>query len=143
MENFTPVSGLIGGLLIGLSAALLLFFNGQVAGVSGIAGGLLNLHRGEWYWRVAFIAGLVLGPVLYQIFRPLEFTFQISSSMPLLAAGGLLVGLGVRMGGGCTSGHGVCGLSRISSRSIVATITFVAAAMATVYVVRHVLGGLT
>jgi uncharacterized membrane protein YedE/YeeE len=141
MENFTPVPALIGGALIGLSATLLFLFNGRLAGISGIAGGLLSFARGDMLWRVVFLAGLIVGTLLYQVAEPATAAITITDSVPVLIAGGLIAGFGTRLGGGCTSGHGVCGISIISGRSIVATLSFVASAMATVAVVRHGLGG--
>ncbi len=141
MENFTPVPALIGGALIGLSATLLFLFNGRLAGISGIAGGLLTFARGDMLWRVVFLAGLIVGTLLYQVAEPATAAITITDSVPVLIAGGLIAGFGTRLGGGCTSGHGVCGISIISGRSIVATLSFVASAMATVAVVRHGLGG--
>jgi len=141
MENFTPLSSLAGGALIGLSAALLLWLNGQIAGISGITGGLFSGDVAERAWRVLFLAGLIAGAVLYRIAGgPLQ-AIELTPSLPLLIAGGLLVGIGTRIGGGCTSGHGVCGLGRLSTRSLAATVTFMLVAGATVFVVRHVLGG--
>jgi len=141
MENFTPVPALIGGALIGLSATLLFLFNGRLAGISGIAGGLLSFARGDMLWRVVFLAGLIVGTLLYQVVEPATAAITITDSVPVLIAGGLIAGFGTRLGGGCTSGHGVCGIGIISGRSIVATLSFVASAMATVAVVRHGLGG--
>jgi uncharacterized membrane protein YedE/YeeE len=141
MENFTPVSALAGGLLIGVSAALLLWLNGRIAGISGIAGGLISGPASDRAWRALFLIGLIGGVALYRLAGgPLE-EIELTPSLPLLAAGGLLVGIGTRIGGGCTSGHGVCGLGRLSPRSIAATVTFIVAAGATVFVVRHMLGG--
>lgn len=143
IENFTPVSALIGGLLIGSAATLLLLLNGRIAGVSGIAGGLLATNprprRNEIAWRVLFIVGLMIGAAAYGAFMPV--TIRIEAPLPVLAVGGLLVGFGTRLGSGCTSGHGVCGIARLSQRSLVATAVFVAAAMITVFLVRHVVGG--
>jgi hypothetical protein len=141
MENFTPVPALIGGALIGLSATLLFLFNGRLAGISGIAGGLLSFARGDMLWRVVFLAGLIVGTFLYQAIEPATAAITITDSVPLLIAGGLIAGFGTRLGGGCTSGHGVCGIGIISGRSILATMSFVASAIATVAVVRHGLGG--
>ena len=135
---FTPISALAGGALIGLAASLFALMAGRIAGVSGIAGGLVRPARGDIAWRVAFVAGLVLAPLLYAavIATPVV---RIEAAMPLLIAGGVLVGWGSRYGSGCTSGHGVCGLSRLSPRSLVATLTFMAAGFATVFLVRHVI----
>lgn len=135
--NFTPWSALGGGLLIGVAAAAFLLFNGRIAGISGIVGGLLRPARGDIAWRVAFVAGLVLAPLLYQLIAPLP-AMRIDASGLTLVVAGLLVGLGTRYGAGCTSGHGVCGLSRRSPRSLVATASFMVAGFAVVYLVRHV-----
>lgn len=139
---FTPWAALGGGLLIGLAAALLVLFNGRIAGISGILGGLLRPNErvaGDVGWRVAFLAGLLAAPVLYALAAPLPVP-RIEASTPVLIAAGLIVGLGTRYGAGCTSGHGVCGLSRLSPRSLVATLAFMAAGFATVFVVRHLIG---
>lgn len=140
MENFTPISALIGGGLIGLAAALLLRFNGRIAGISGIIGGLVDADRDERVWRAAFLVGLVLGPLGYSFWAGKMPPIEISSDLLMLIVGGLLVGFGTRLGGGCTSGHGVCGISRLSVRSIVATCVFMAVAVVTLYVTRHILG---
>jgi uncharacterized protein len=137
---FTPASAVTGGVVIGIAAAMLALVNGRVAGISGIVGGLLRPHGGDLAWRVAFLAGLVAAPSLYALGGP-SLSSTIDSSYPVLIAAGLLVGVGTRYAGGCTSGHGVCGLSRLSPRSLVATLAFMAAGFATVYVVRHVIGG--
>ena len=141
MTEFTPVSAAVGGLLIGLAAAVLLLANARVAGVSGILGQALLPRLGEARsWRLAFLLGLPLGAALVtRVTGPLEAT--IEASTPALVAAGLLVGFGTRLGSGCTSGHGVCGISRGSVRSIVATGTFMAVAALTVFVTRHVAGG--
>ena len=140
MENFTPVSALLGGALIGLSAVLLWLANGRIAGISGIAGGLLAPWTRDVGWRVAFILGLVAGPLLAAAVGGGRPSIAVTSSAGLLIAGGLLVGYGTRLGGGCTSGHGVCGLARLSPRSIVATGVFLTAAIVTVFVTRHLIG---
>ncbi|MEP0708247.1 MAG: YeeE/YedE family protein [Parvibaculum sp.] len=139
MENFTPVSGLVGGLLIGASAALLLVLTGRIAGISGILGSVLDRREADPGWRLAFLAGLVAAPIVYASLVPVEI--DVAASPPLLVVAGLLVGFGTRLGSGCTSGHGVCGISRLSARGIVATATFMAAGVATVFVMRHVVGG--
>jgi len=140
MESFTPISGILGGLLIGAAAALLLFLNGRIAGISGIVGGALRPAAGDLGWRLAFLAGLVLGPVLYGIAaRPVP-DITIDASLPIIVLGGFLVGFGTRLGGGCTSGHGVCGLARFSKRSAAATAVFMVAAAAVVFVARHMIG---
>ena len=137
MEGFTPVSSLAGGLLIGLAAALFMGLLGRICGVSGILGGLMAPTKGDWDWRLVFIIGLVLGALTARglDIAPREIT--LSPSLPLLIIGGLLVGLGTTIGSGCTSGHGVCGMSRFSLRSVVATVIFMAVAVATVTAVRH------
>ncbi len=140
MTSFTPLAGLAGGVLIGLSASLLMLFDGRIAGISGILGELLALRHGEIGWRLAFIAGLVAAPLLYRAFGG-ALPFTITPAGPLLITGGLLVGIGTRMGSGCTSGHGVCGLARLSKRSLAATLTFMTAGIATVFVARHLAGG--
>jgi uncharacterized membrane protein YedE/YeeE len=140
MENFTPIASLVGGALIGASAASLWLVNGRVAGISGILGGLLTPARGEIAWRLAFLLGIVVAPLLYAGAGASIAPAAITSSVPLLVLGGLLVGFGTRLGGGCTSGHGVCGMARLSPRSIVATLLFMAAGFMTVFVVRHLLG---
>lgn len=142
MEHFTPIASSIGGMLIGLAAALLLLFNGRIAGISGIAGGLFTRPpRIEIYWRVLFIVGLVAGGVVMTLVSPGLFAMTLDRSALALIAAGLLVGFGTRLGSGCTSGHGVCGISRMSPRSIVATLTFMAAGAGVVFVVQHVIGG--
>ena len=139
MENFTPISAAIGGILIGLSAALLWLMNGRVAGISGILGGLARAGGGDRLWRLAFLVGLVAAPLLYATVSGLP-AVTITSSPALLVSGGLLVGFGTRLGGGCTSGHGVCGIARLSKRSLVATAAFMASAVIVVFVLRHVIG---
>ena len=134
--NFTPWSSLAGGMLIGLAAAALLLLLGRIAGISGIVGGLLKPSKGDAGWRLAFVLGLLAAPTVYALFQPLP-EIEVTTNMPLLLAAGLLVGVGTRYGSGCTSGHGVCGLSRLSPRSLAATLAFMAAGFATVYVVRH------
>lgn len=137
--HFTPIAALTGGLLVGLAAALFVVFNGRIAGISGIVGGLLRPKRGDMAWRAAFIGGLIVAPLLYRLFAALP-EIQIDAGWPLLIVAGLIVGIGTRYGSGCTSGHGVCGLSRLSPRSMVATVTFMGAGFLTVFVVRHLLG---
>jgi hypothetical protein len=138
--HFTPLSALIGGLLIGVAAAVLILVNGRIAGVSGIIGGLLQFKTGDAGWRAAFLAGLVAAPLLYQLFTALP-EIRIDAGWPTLVLAGVLVGVGTRYGSGCTSGHAVCGLSRLSPRSLLATLTFMAMGFVTVYLVRHVLAG--
>ncbi|BBM04082.1 YeeE/YedE family protein [Microbulbifer sp. GL-2] len=134
---FTPATAFTGGALIGLASVLLLLFNGRIAGISGIIGGLLDRASGIG-WRLAFIAGMLIAPLAWQVFSALP-TIEIEAGYPTLIAAGLLVGFGSRYGSGCTSGHGVCGLSRLSIRSLVATLVFMTAGFATVFVVRHLL----
>ena len=133
---FTPWSALIGGMLIGLAAAMFALLNGRIAGISGVLGGLLKPMRGDVGWRVAFVGGLVVAPLVYGLFAALP-AVQIDASYVALVVAGLLVGIGTRYGAGCTSGHGVCGLSRLSPRSLVATLAFMGAGFVTVFVLRH------
>ena len=134
--SFTPGTALAGGVLIGLAVAVLALVNGRVAGVSGICGGLLRLNWTDMPWRLAFIAGLIVAPSVYGAFVYLP-NLKVDAGYPALIASGLLVGVGTRYAGGCTSGHGVCGLSRLSLRALVATVLFIATGAATVYVMRH------
>jgi uncharacterized protein len=134
--HFTPVASLAGGALIGIAAAMLLLFSGRVAGISGIVGGLLRPHRGDVAWRLAFVGGLLAAPALMALLGE-QTAPRIDAGFGTLVLAGLLVGAGTSYGSGCTSGHGVCGLSRLSPRSLVATLAFMAAGMAAVYVVRH------
>lgn len=136
---FTPWSALAGGALIGLAAAMFVLLNGRIAGISGIVGGLLAPRRGDVSWRVAFVLGLIMAPIVYGTFRALP-SVRIDADYGVLAVAGLVVGIGTRYASGCTSGHGVCGVSRLSPRSIVATTVFMAAGFATVYATRHLLG---
>ncbi|KQP38795.1 YeeE/YedE [Pseudorhodoferax sp. Leaf274] len=136
---FTPHAALAGGVLIGLAATIFVLFNGRIAGISGILGGLLRPSAGGVGWRLAFLAGLVAAPLAYALAAAVPRP-QIDAGWGALVAAGLLVGIGTRYGAGCTSGHGVCGLSRLSPRALVATLAFMGAGFATVYVVRHLLG---
>ena len=135
--HFTPWSSLAGGLLIGLAAAGFVLLNGRIAGISGILGGLFRPAQGDVAWRVAFLAGLVGAPLVYGLFSSLPEA-RIEAGNGTLVAAGLLVGLGTRYGAGCTSGHGVCGLSRLSPRSLIATASFMLAGFVTVFVLRYV-----
>ncbi len=126
--------------MIGASAAMFLLLNGRIAGISGILGGLLAPVRGEVGWRMAFLAGMFVAPLIYVAFGGALPAVALDASLPLLIAAGLIVGFGTRLGAGCTSGHGVCGIARLSPRSIVATLVFMATAIATVFVTRHVIG---
>ena len=139
MENFTPLSATAGGVLIGISVTLLLLFNGRIGGVSGIMNGALFASKGDRIWRLTFLAGLVLGAFVFHLLVP-DFTLPRQGyPLLLLGLGGFLIGFGTRMGGGCTSGHGICGIANLSIRSLIATLTFMATGMITVYTIRHVL----
>ena len=142
MTNFTPWSALIGGALIGLSASVLLLLNGRVAGISGILGGLVRTRApgGETSWRAMFVVGLLVGGLVLLLVRPASFG-ATPVSLPLAIVAGVFVGFGTRLGSGCTSGHGVCGLSRFSARSLAATMTFMATGAIAAFVVQHVAGG--
>lgn len=141
MAPFDPVSALVGGVLIGVASVLLMVLNGRIAGISGILGGLLSGGAGDKAWRIAFVAGLIAAPLIFAAMGQSLAQPDMPASWLVIAAAGLLVGFGTRLGSGCTSGHGVCGIARLSPRSIVATAIFMAAAVATVAIVRHVLGG--
>ena len=137
MAHFTPLQSLIGGLLIGFSTLLMIRLLGKIAGISGIVGQLWSADKDDRAWRFAFVAGLLVSPLLYALFSPLPETSVVTST-PWIIVAGLLVGFGSRLGSGCTSGHGVCGLSRLSLRSLVATLTFMATAILVVWLLRHV-----
>jgi len=141
MANFTPLSAAIGGALIGLSAVLLMLLAGRVAGVSGIAAGILGIGSTDRDWRIAFIAGLILAPVVAMLAGYAVPVPAMPASWVVVIVAGLLVGFGARLGGGCTSGHGICGIARLSKRSIVATMVFMGTAVVTVALTRHVIGG--
>ena len=136
--HFTPWSSLAGGIMIGAAAAMLVLLNGRIAGVSGILGGVLRPAGGDMAWRIAFIIGLLAAPAVYRLLT-VPSPPTIEAGFPMLLLAGLLVGAGTRYGSGCTGGHGVCGLSRRSPRSLAATLTFMAAGFATVYAIRHLL----
>jgi uncharacterized membrane protein YedE/YeeE len=137
--HFTPYASFAGGLLIGIAAAILILFNGRIAGVSGIIGQLLNGVNRDNLWRIAFVLGIVVAPAIWQAWiGDLEIEIQTNALWLIIA--GLLVGVGTSHGSGCTSGHGICGLSRFSMRSVIATLSFMISGMLTVYIVRHVLG---
>ena len=137
-NNFTPWMALAGGIVLGLASALFILFNGRVLGISGIVGGLLRPKAGDVLWRLSFLLGMLVAPSLYVAFvGPMQATIDASWAMVIVA--GLLVGLGTRYGSGCTSGHGVCGLSRLSPRSLVATLSFMAAGFITVFLLRQAL----
>ncbi|MFC0219957.1 YeeE/YedE family protein [Pseudochelatococcus lubricantis] len=142
MTQFTPLASLAGGALIGLAAVLLMAFHGRIAGLSGILAGLLPPWAGGWGWRAAFLAGAIAAPALIVAYAgDAAVSFDSAVPAPWLIGGGLIVGIGVQLGSGCSSGHGVCGLARLSRRSIAATLIFMATTAATVFVIRHVLGG--
>ena len=141
MANFTPVSAAIGGALIGISAVLLMLFTGRIAGISGIVAGLINPHASDRIWRFAFIAGLITAPIASVLFGFGVPAPQMPESYITIVVAGLLVGFGTRLGSGCTSGHGICGIARLSQRSIVATAVFMVAAIVVVALTHHVAGG--
>ncbi|MBS7539602.1 YeeE/YedE family protein [Ancylobacter lacus] len=141
MTAFTPLAALLGGALIGLSAVLLMLIEGRIAGISGMASRILPPWRGGIAPRAAFLAGLVAAPFVVQAVTGSPVAQTVSANLPLMAAAGLLVGFGAVLGSGCTSGHGVCGLARLSPRSLVATLTFMATGFLTVFLMRHLLGG--
>lgn len=141
MTEFTPLTSLAGGALIGLAAVLLMAFHGRIAGMTGILGGLLPPLAPDWAWRAAFIAGAIAAPTLVVLLSGVPVPFSSTVPTPWLVAGGVIVGIGVHFGSGCTSGHGVCGIARLSPRSIAATVTFMASTALTVFVIRHIAGG--
>jgi uncharacterized membrane protein YedE/YeeE len=140
MHNVTPFSALIGGAMIGTATALFLVLNGRIAGISGILGGLLAPMSGDMVWRLAVLAGIFAAPILYSAVGGHLPQVGLTDSVSLLVAAGILVGFGTRLGSGCTSGHGVCGIGRGSPRSIVATLIFMVAAVATVFITHHLIG---
>ena len=143
MENFTPLASFMGGVLIGLAGVIFLYFNGKICGVSGIFGGLLTAAKNDTAWRIIFIAGLFTGSLCLPMTMGGEFAApgQLDRSVLAIIVAGLLVGVGARLGSGCTSGHGVCGVGRMAPRSIVATFLFVSAGVFTAVIVNHVFGG--
>lgn len=142
MEGFTPVLSTIGGILIGLAAISLLLFNGRIAGISGIVAGILHPEKGNSLWRVVFIAGMLVGAMLIRWLHPEALAIEIDVSNAAILLAGFLVGIGTRIGNGCTSGHGVCGIGRLSIRSIVAVVIFFGSAAITSWIIRHAIGGL-
>jgi len=140
MTEFTPVTSLLGGSLIGLAAVLLMALHGRVMGVTGILSGILPPIASDWAWRAAFLVGAILAPALIIALTSRAIAFDTPLSLGAQIVGGLVVGIGAALGSGCTSGHGVCGLARFSPRSLAATITFMATALVTVFVIRHMLG---
>ena len=140
--NFTPLSALAGGILIGLSAVLLLTVNGRIAGISGILYGLVAPKKpDDLDWRILFLAGLIAAGFLYQLLNGMNTSITLEASIPIVGVGGILTGIGTAVGSGCTSGHGICGLARGSSRSLAATISFMLVGGITVFILRHVIGG--
>jgi uncharacterized protein len=139
--DFTPLPALLGGMLIGVAASVLLLFNGRTAGISGIVGGLVLPRRGEVRWRVSFVAGLVAGGLILHALAARTMALALDAPLVVVVVAGMLVGVGTSLGNGCTSGHGVCGISRGSVRSLSATLTFMAAGAVTVFVVRHLIEG--
>lgn len=143
MTEFTPFASFLGGTLIGLAAVLLMALHGRIAGMTGILSGLIPPTAPDWTWRLAFLAGAVAAPALITGFGGYAIPFHSGVPAPWLVVGGLIVGIGVHFGAGCPSGHGVCGIARLSRRSITATLVFMASTAVTVFIVRHVLGGLS
>ena len=141
MENFTPASATIGGVLIGSAAVLLMALNGRVAGISGILANVILGTPGDRLWRILFVVGLVLGPLVVRLTTGEPSPFEMTTNFALIVSGGVLVGVGTRLGSGCTSGHGVCGLSRFSVRSLIAVVTFIGVGMVTVTAFRLLAGG--
>ena len=139
MGNFNLLSALIGGAFIGLSVTILLLFNGRMAGISGIMNGVFNSPKNERSWRLVFLCGLILGAIIYHTFSPDTFAPRQGYPLWLIAAGGFLVGIGTRLGSGCTSGHGICGIANGSKRSILATLTFMGSGVVTVYFIKHIM----
>jgi uncharacterized protein len=140
VHNFTPFASLLGGILIGLSGAAMLLLNRKIAGISGITAGVLQPVKGDTLWRISFLGGLLTGGLMLRIWLQRAFDFGIIRPYPMLIIAGLMVGFGTRLGSGCTSGHGICGISRLSSRSLVATATFILVGAIVVYVVNHLAG---
>jgi uncharacterized protein len=136
MMGFTPVGSTLGGLVLGVAISLLILFDGRIAGISGIVGRSFGAHGGDLSWRLYVLGGLVVGGLLWRVASPGVFGAASSTGLPTLAIGGFLVGVGTTLGNGCTSGHGLCGISRLSPRSIVATLVFVATGMLTVAITR-------
>ncbi|HEY8091662.1 MAG TPA: YeeE/YedE family protein [Polyangiaceae bacterium] len=139
MAHFTPVSAALGGVLLGIAASLLFVLDGRILGISGILGDVPSTSGGDRSWRLLFLAGLIVGSAVLFVFDRDALAFASEQTVPVAIAAGVLVGVGTRMSNGCTSGHGLCGLARLSKRSLVATLVFMAAGALTVFVVRHVL----
>ena len=141
MENFTPLASLAGGILIGLAAVAMLYFSGRIGGISGIYGGLLNAQRGDTAWRAWFVGGLMAGAVIMAFLYPESLDIVIHKSPLAIIVAGLLVGVGARLGSGCTSGHGVCGIGRLAPRSLVATAVFMTTGATAAFIVNQIFGG--
>ena len=141
MENFTPAESLVGGIVIGIAALVLLRFYRRIAGISGIFGGLFPFNNGETLWRIVFLVGLITGGVILSFLHSGTVTFELTYSNPALILAGLLVGIGSRMGNGCTSGHGICGLGRLAPRSMVAVLTFMVTGIVTAVLIQEFFGG--
>lgn len=141
MENFTPIASLAGGIIIGIASAIMLLYVGRIAGISGIFGGFLNAKKGDTAWRGMFIAGLLAGGLILLAVYPDSLRIQIDRSLGAVIVAGLLVGIGSRLGSGCTSGHGICGVGRVAPRSLVSVGVFMATGAATAIIVNHLLGG--
>lgn len=142
MENFTPFTALIGGLLIGTAATLTLWANGRIAGISGILSGVMVTDSNDKRWRILFLLGMLSGALLFALVQGQAATLELQAGPALLVVAGLLVGFGTRLGSGCTSGHGICGIARFSRRSFTATLVFMVRAIVTVYISRHLLAGI-
>lgn len=140
MENFTPISALLGGALIDISVSLLLLFNGRMAGISGIMNGVFSAPKKEEVWRTLFLVGLIIGAALFQFLTQDSLSAREGYPLWLIIIGGFLVGFDTRLGSGCTSGHGICGIANFSIRSIGATLTFMASGMLTVFILKHFVG---
>ena len=141
MQNFSPVESLVGGIVIGIAALVLLRFYKRIAGISGIFGGLFPFNTGETLWRLVFLAGLMTGGVVLSFLHSDAVDFKLTYSNPALILAGLLVGVGSRMGNGCTSGHGICGLGRLAPRSMAAVLTFMVTGILTAVVVQQLFSG--
>lgn len=139
MENFTPYTALAGGMLIGLSVTIMLLFNGRLTGISSILSELLPPKSGNWIWRLVFLTSMIIGTASFIYLFPDSYSARMNYPVSLLIIGGFLVGFGTRLGNGCTSGHGICGIARLSSRSLIATLTFMFSGGVTVYIIKHVL----
>ena len=139
--SFTPIPSLLGGMLLGIAAALYALLHGRILGISGIVSGLMHPKEGDRAWRIALILGLITAPLLAALFFEIRPIVEVDADWFAVLLAGVLVGFGTQYGSGCTSGHGICGLSRLSPRSLVATLSFMAAGFLTVYVIRHLIGG--